>query len=290
MPSVFADFGAHLTAETADWNDPIEGRVLLGENQLVLAANQDDTVTIPLESIFDIRSGTTPQPVASLPGRPVTVAFQDGDRRVVAVVAADERTTEKFTIVLFKTILNGTAVTAKHPARLGGRILDTDFQGGLLSISSTAVQIEVKDGSVAIPLSSLIDFARGSRSVDGVDRPVIMATHLDTDDALLTLIAMDESRDLSLLGRYLRREFQKVVESIETLDLSEGETETLATVYSTRDMNVSLPEILGADPTRVKRLLHGLHEKGLIEAGDNGPVLTRKGHIVVTQQLERVNA
>ena len=40
----------------------------------------------------------------------------------------------------------------------------------------------------------------------------------------------------------------------------------------------------------MKRVLHQLHEKALIEPGEHNPVLTSRGHIVVTQYLERINS
>ncbi|MFC7059398.1 hypothetical protein [Halovenus salina] len=54
-------------------------------------------------------------------------------------------------------------------------------------------------------------------------------------------------------------------------------------------MDVSLPSVLGMDPKTVKRVLHSLHDNGLVESGDNGPVLTAKGQIVVNEYLERIN-
>ena len=111
MPSVLADFVGYLTVETADWEDPIEGRVLLSETQLVLAKDEDTKATISLDNVFDINPGSSPKFVDSLPGRPVTIAYQAGSDRATAVIAADETTSKKFETVMFKAILNG------HPSQ-----------------------------------------------------------------------------------------------------------------------------------------------------------------------------
>jgi helix-turn-helix protein len=113
---------------------------------------------------------------------------------------------------------------------------------------------------------------------------------VDNGEALTTLAATDSPRKLSILGRYLRQTYDTVLESLQRISLSESETETLATLYSTGDMDVSLTSVLEKNPETVKRILHALHQKGLIESGEHNPVLTAKGQIVVNQYLERVNS
>lgn len=289
MSSVLADFTAHFAVETTDSDGPVQGRVLLGQGQLVLAESDENKVSIPLESVFDVSIGSTPTFFDPMPGTPVTVAYQDGMDRVAASISADESTSEKFVTVLYKAILNGTRVTLKHPAKVGGRVTDTGFKGGLLTLEKGAVQFDTDEGPVTIPLNSVIDFSRETRTVDGTDRPVLIVSHMDNGTAMTTLAAVDSARKLSILGRYLQRVYQRVLDSLQQISLSEPETETLATIYSTGEMDVSLSNVLDVSPKQVKRLLHSLHEKGLIESKDGGPVLTAKGQIVVTHYLERVN-
>ena len=115
-------------------------------------------------------------------------------------------------------------------------------------------------------------------------------SHVGDGTALTTVAATESTRELALLGRFLRGEYQTVVDSLAELSLADPETEMLTTLYSAGDMDVSLPSVLDTDPRRVKRILHALHEKGLVESGENGPVLTARGPIVVNEYLERVNA
>ena len=290
MSSVLADFPGRFSVAGSERDGPAEGRIVLGEDRLVLAASEDDRVTIPLSAVFDVASGNEAAMLDATPGTPVTVAYENETSRTTAVVAAEEATIGKFTTVLFKALLNGTRVTLQHPAKVGGRVLDTAFKGGLLTLKSGGVVFDTDEGPVTIPLSSIVDFDRETRAVDGTDRPVLVVSHVDTGEALTTLAATDSPRKLSILGRYLRQTYDTVLESLQQLSLSEPETETLATLYSAGDMDVSLTSVLEKKPQTVKRILHALHQKGLIESGGNAPVLTAKGQIVVNQYLERVNS
>lgn len=289
MSSVLADFTARVAVETKDWDAGGKARVLLNETALVLATGEDDRLTIPLSGVLDINRGV-PAIFDALPGTPVSVAYRDGNARRVATVAPDERTAEKFATVLFKALLSGTTVVLRHPAKVGGRVVDSSFHGGILSLSADSVQFETDEGPVSIPLGAVVDFDRQERTIEGSDRPVLVVSHVDDGTALTTVAATESSRELALLGRFLRQEYQTVIDSLSELRLAESETEMLTTLYSAGDMDVSLPAVLDTDPKRVKRILHALHEKGLVESGENGPVLTARGRIVVNEYLERVNA
>jgi len=288
MASVLADFTARVTTEANDWEAGSKVRVLLNETTLVFAVNEDDRLSVSLSSVLDVTS-QVPAVFDPLPGTPVTVAYREGTDRLAATVATGDQTARKFRTVLFKALLNGTAVQLKHPAKVGGRVVDSEYSGGLLSLTADSVRFETDEGPVAVSLSGVVDFDRSSRDIDGTERPVVVVSHVDDGAAMTTVAATDSPRKLGLLGRYLRYEYQSVIESLSGLSLSEAETELLTTVYSAGDMDVSLPSVLDADPESVRRLLHALHEKGLIESGDNGPILTARGRIVVNEYLERVN-
>ncbi len=289
MPSVLADFVAHVTVEQTDWEQPTQARILLNEAQLVIAQGADETVVISHDNLFDITLDSLPPFVDPVPGVPVTVAYEQAGRRTTAVIAAPEETARKFHTVLFKAILNGTYLKLKHPEKVGGRVLNTFFRAGLLSLEAEAVRIDTEDGPVTIPLDSVTDFNRESRPVDGRERPVIVVSHVRDGEAMTTAAAVESPRKLSLLGRYLRRTYQPILDSLRRLTLSEQETEALTTIYTVGDTDASLPSVLQTEPKRVKQLLQALHSKGLIESGQQGPVLTAKGQIVVNEYLERIN-
>ncbi|WP_336325639.1 CheF family chemotaxis protein [Halovenus sp. HT40] len=290
MSSVLADFTAQFAVEADGIETPTTGRLVLRKDQLVLAATADEQLAIPLSAVFDIRTGSVPQLFDPLPGTPVTVAFERAGGKEVALIATDEPTVRKFTTILFKTILNGTHATIKHPAKLGGRVLDAGFRSAVLAVERERLTFETGRGPVVVALDGVIDFSREQRTIDGLDRSVVVVDHVRTGDTITTVAATDSARTLSVLGRYLRREYDKQMATLRELSLSEAETELLTTLYSTGDRQVSLASVLGTDPDQIRKLLHALHEKGLVESGEHAPILTSTGQIVVTQYLERVNA
>ncbi len=289
MPSVLADFVAHVTAEQTDWEQPTKARVLLNEAQLVIAQSEEEKLVLSHDQIFDVTVDSLPPFVDPLPGTPVTVAYEHADRRTTAVIAAPDDTVKKFHSVLFKAILNGTYTKLKHPEKVGGRVLDTDFRAGLLALETEAVKIDTEEGPVTISLDSVVDFSREQRPIEGTERPVIVVSHMNDGEAMTTAAAVESPRKLSLLGRYLRQQYQPILESLRELTLSEPETEALTTIYTVGDTDASLSGVLQTEPKRVKQLLQALHSKGLIESGQHGPVLTAKGQIVVNEYLERIN-
>jgi helix-turn-helix protein len=264
--------------------------VLLGSGQLILASSESDRVTIPLSSILDINHGFVPQIFDSVPGTPVTVAYEQDGGRAVAVVSGDDSTVEKFHTVLFKVVLNGRTVVFKHPARRGGRVTDSPFQPGSVSLASGRVTFESDGMAVSISPSSITDFDREPRDIKGERRPAFVLRHMQDGTALTTVAAMGSSRTLSLLGRYLRREYDQLMESLQGISLTESEVETLVTLYSTDEMNVSIGSVVDVQGRSVKSLLKSLHNDSLVRPTSAGVELTTRGQVVVNQYLERVNA
>jgi helix-turn-helix protein len=289
VQSTVADFVATITDETAEWDQPRQGRVLLGSGQLVLALSESDRVTIPLSSVLDINVGFVPQLFDAVPGTPVTVAYERDGSRSVAVVSGDETTIENFHTVLFKVILNETTAVFKHPARRGGRVTDSQFVPCSVSLSSGQVVFETETERVSVSPSSVTSFDRESREINGDTRPAFVLRHMQDGTALTTVAAMGSSRTLSLLGRYLRREYDQLMASLQDISLTEPEVETLVTLYSTRGANVAVGNVVDVQGS-VKALLQSLHEDGLLRPTSDGVELTTRGQVVVNQYMERVNA
>lgn len=289
MPSLLADFVAYLIVDDNDWEDPVEGRVLLTNEQLVLAKNEDEKEEIPLKQIFDVNLGAAPAYADQLPGQALTIAYSVlGDRSVV-FVGCGERESEKFRSVLFKGILNGTQVTLKHPAQVGGRVMDNSFEGGILSLSAACVSFQREGEPVSIDLGSVVNYTRETRNINGEEQRAIVVSHMNDGEDQMTIAATESGRKLSLLGRYMQRRYQSVLESLKGIQVKNEETEVLTTLYSVGEMDVSLASVVEVHPKRVKPLLQSLHQKGLVEPGDPNPKLTARGQIVVNEYLERVN-
>lgn len=288
--ATLADFVGKFDAEVASWGDPKEGRVLLGEHQLVLAAEKDKKIAIPLSSVFDINFDASPQIFDQLPGTPITIAYETSGNRQVAVIASDESTAQKFYTVLFKVILNGSQVVIKHPSRRGGRVTKMPFHTGSLTLSNGGVQLSSDNVTVQIQPAAVTSFDREKREVNANERPIFVVRHMQDGTAVTTLVATDSSRTLSLLGRYLRRHYDELMASLSGISLTQEEIETLVTIYSTGGGSVSLlAGVVDAGPSGVKRLLQSLHQDSLLKPTENGAELTTRGQVVVNHYMERVN-
>ena len=285
--SVVADFVGTFNSEASVRQEPVKGRILLSERRLVLAADEGK-VTIPLSSIFDVSVGTVPDDLGDFFNATVTVAFERNDRRMVAAIEADDEKIEKFTTVLFKAILNGTDMTVKHPARVGGRVAGESFEPAKLFLKPQAVEFTLADGSVGVDLATVIDFDRLTREVNGADQSVLAVKHTPSGRTLTTLAATQSSRKMSILGRYLRREYSDLMADLEDVSLSETEVEILVAIYSSGP-GVSLASVVSGGASQATMVLNDLRSDGLVVDGEGGPQLTPTGQVVVSKYLERVN-
>lgn len=289
--SVIADFVGQFNSEVASRSDPIKGRVVLSQKRLVLAASEDDKLTIPLESIFDIAIGQVPADLGNFFKSTVTIAFEKNGKRLVAAIEADDEKIQKFGTVLFKAIINGTETTVRERARVGGRVTDEGFKRARLFLKPGSVEFRREDGSFVVELQAVSDFDRTKREIYGADRPVLVVRHMMDGTAVTTEAALASTRKMSILGRYLRREYSELMEQIQKIELTKGKKEVLVAIYSTGDMDgMPLASILGTDSAEVSMLLSDLADDGLIQDGADGPTLTPAGQVVASQYLEDINA
>ncbi|MFC7018725.1 MULTISPECIES: CheF family chemotaxis protein [Haloarcula] len=288
--SVIADFVAKFNSEVAGRSDPIKGRVVLSQKRLVLIADQDDKLTIPLSSIFDVAIGQVPDDLGGFFNSTVTVAFEKGGRRLVAAVEADNEKIEKFGTVLFKAIVNGTETTVNRHARVGGRVTDESFVTARLFLTPDAVEFRRPDSTFSIQLGTVSNFDRTERDVAGATRPVLEVRHMQDGQAVTTLAALPSPRKMSILGRYLRRTYSELMEELDDVDLTKDKKELLVALYSTGDMEgMPLASILGVDASQVSMLMQDLEADNLVQTAEDGPSLTPKGKIVASRHLEDVN-
>ncbi|WP_436906797.1 CheF family chemotaxis protein [Halosimplex marinum] len=285
--SVIADFVATFNSEASARAEPVKGRILLSEKRLVLAGDEGK-VTIPLSAVFDVAVGHVPDDLGDFFDSTVTVAFEKGGNRMVAAVEADDDKIEKFTTVLFKAILNGTDVTVKHPARVGGRVTDAEFAPAKLYLKPGTVRFRRADDTVDVDLSTVSDFERTSREINGSERSVLAVRHLASGQSSLSLAALESPRKMSILGRYLRLEYSDLMADLEDVSLSEEQIELLVAVYSTGP-GVSLTSVLDMESSQLTMVLNDLRADELVVDGEDGPKLTPKGRVVVSNHLEDVN-
>jgi len=288
--SVIADFVAQFDSSVATRSEPAQGRVLLSQKRLVLAVNSNDRLTIPLSKIFDIAVGHVPDDIQGFFESTVTIAFELKGRQHKAVIEADDSTIEKFSTVLFKAVLNGTKITIKHPARVGGRVTDESFVPARLYLRPKTVQFRGRGEPIEITLATVTQFSHATREIAGKSHPVIEFQHMPSGEAMVTMVALNTRRMMSILGRYLRIEYTELINELKDINISADEKEILTAVYSGGGQEgVSLSGIVDMDPSNVTMILNRLEEKELVVDSASGTRLTPKGQIVVNRYLDDVN-
>ena len=288
--SVIADFVATFDSDVLKTTDPIKGRILLSEKRLVLAVRDGDKLTIPLTSIFDVAVGHVPEELDGFFDSTVTIAFEKQERRFITAIEADDDTVEKFSNVLFKALLNGTDVMVRHPARVGGRVTDEAFRPSKLVLNPERVEFKNSREAVNVKLAAVTKFDHTKRDIAGTRRPVLDVHHNPQGTALLTQAATESPRKMSLLGRYLRLEYSNLMGDLRDVSLSGDEKELLVAIYAGAGTEgMSLPQIVGRDPSEVTMLLNDLEADDLVVDAKEGTMLTPKGQVLVNQHLEDVN-
>lgn len=284
---IVADFIGRFHTASIEGAEPVSGRILLSKQQLVLAHDGGKT-TIPLSAISDINVGTVPPSMREFFSDTISLAYStDGDRQI-AVIESGGENVERFKTVLFKTLLQGQTVKVKHPAKVGGRVTDADVHPARLALASGVLRFRGRTGGFSIDLSNVTDFARETRELAGTDRPTLAVTHMDAGTAKTTLITLPNGRKLNLLARYLQLEYRSVMDAVADLSVSPEETEILVSIYSAGG-NVALGDLVTGDVASMQVVLDALREKGLIADQGSELVLTPKGQVVVTEQIESVN-
>lgn len=286
--SVLADFVGSFFTETGNGDEPLKGRVLVSDSQIVLAG-PDDESRIPTADVFDVNVGTAPQNMGPFPGTPVTIAYKSGSQRVVAVVAGADNTVEKFQAVLFKALLGGKQVTLKHPARVGGRVTDATFEPAKVALTTGSLSLHTRSGSVDVDHTAVIDFSRAPRQINGETRTTLSVKHMSDGAGETTHVATRTPRTSSLLGRYLRRRYDELVESLDDVSLSKQDVEALTTIYTVGGSPEQLVSVLDDDPAAVKQLVSGLESEGLVTARGAGVDLTTRGQVVVNHYMAKIN-
>jgi helix-turn-helix protein len=284
---VIADFVGRFYLTDMESADPVQGRIVLSPKRLVLAG-EDRKVTVPIDSMFDVAVGNVPPEMREFFSDSLTVAYDDDGRRRMAVVEADSDTIEKFATVLFRAHLNGRTVLVRHPARRGGRVVDTEAREARLGVDDGGLSFSGPDGSFDIDLATVTDFEKETQTLRGTSRPALSVRHVPGTTALVTVVALASERVMNLLGRYLRLEYSDLVESLSDVSLSDEEVQVLIAIYSAGE-GVDPLDVVAVDASRTTMILNGLIEKGLVADADEGTVLTPKGRIVVNSRLEEVN-
>ena len=285
--AVVADFVGQVVTPETDSEEPVSGRVLLSRRRLVIATD-DDRTTVPLASVFDVAIGTVPGDLRAFFSDSVTVAYERGAARATALIEGDPADLDRFVTLLFTTLLADVMVTVRHPAAIGGRVVDGEDRPATISIAAGSITFDGRDRSTTVDLAAVVDYDRTTRTVDGTRRPAIVFQHIPERQTVTSVVTVLKPRSMTILGRYLRREYAAVLEDLDDVCLSPEALEILVSIHAAGGA-APLSAIVTGDASRTTMLLDDLREDGLVVDGETGPTLTRLGTMAVTSRLEQVN-
>ncbi|GGJ04752.1 hypothetical protein GCM10008995_13250 [Halobellus salinus] len=289
--SVVVDFIASFVAGGSTAFDPVKGRVLMSERRLVLATSGTKT-TVPIASIFDIAVGQVPPEVEEFFDYTVMIGYVAGDRRKTTVIGGDRETIEKFSLLLFRAVLNGSVALITHPAKVGGRVMDSPERKSGLHLEYESVWFTGGDiadvDSVSIDLASVVFFEVVERSDGARSHLVLSVQHVDDGRTVTSEITMASRRKMNILGRYLRLIYHWIKTDVRDIDVEETELEVLVGLYSTSE-GIDLASLLNVEEAELDTRLESLHEDGLITDADPPAGLTPQGRFIVNDEFEDIN-
>ena len=292
--SIVVDFVANFVAGGDAAFDPVKGRVLMSERRLVLATSKTKT-TIPITSIYDIAVGQVPPEVEEFFDYTVMVGYVDGDYRRSTVIGGDRETIEKFSLLLFRATLNGSTALVTHPAKVGGRVMDTPKQKTGLHLDYESVTFTggdvstAEEGPFSIDLASVIFFEVMERSTDDGKRMLVLSVqHVENGQTVTSEISMTSRRKMNILGRYLRLIYHWIKSDVRDVDVDESELEVLVGLYSTAE-EIDLSSLLDIDEAELNARLEALHEDDLITDEEPPVDLTPQGRFIVNEEFEDIN-
>ena len=289
MPeSVIADFVGRVHAADFESAEPLTGRVLLSQRRLVLATDEGKT-TVPLSGVVDVVVGRVPGDLRSFFSDSVTLAYEYHGERRTALVEGEPDDMERFTRLLFKALLHDVTVTVRHPAKVGGRVTDATDHTASATLAPGAIEFTDCPDPFTVDLSAVIDYERTGRTLAGKRRPALVFRHVLDTQTVTSIATVPDERTLNVLGRYIKREYDEVMEDLESFDPTEEQMEILVSIYSAGG-EANIADVVTGDVTQTSMVLDALREEELVVDGESGATLTRKGQMVVTSYLESVNA
>lgn len=154
-----ADFPARLWLD--DEGGLRSGRVVMSTRRLVFVWDLDQR-TAGRGAVFDV-SDRSPMDIGEVDGTVLTVGFDDGDRRTVAAVVADDAVVDRFRELLFKMLLNDHTVAvavgdgAPHERRIRVSSAGVRFGGeGGVAVRTTDILGVAESGDEKAATADLV--------------------------------------------------------------------------------------------------------------------------------------
>lgn len=282
-----ADFQANAILTETFANESIPCRVLLRRDTVGIVT-RDSQRKIPLAAIFDIIVSRIPSDMAEFFDQSILIGYTTDQARRTIILEGEHEKINTFAMLLYQATLAGEQVAVKHPARKGGRMLDTEQTAAQVQLSEDAVRFDRTHGDpFEIALSVITDISQLERTVDGATVPVLSIRHMAGKQAVTTELSHKSLRKLNILARFLRLRYFQLQEQADSVEVRDEEAEALVALYSggTPDM---LDQMLTLPDQAASELLATLAEKGLIADQETGE-LTSSGQLIVSDRIDDIN-
>jgi helix-turn-helix protein len=288
--SVIADFTADALFDDTFRSDASACRVVLSRQSLVVAS-EDRRVKIDLGSIFDIIVSQVPKELEDFFDQTVLIGYAKSNARRIILVKGDHDRIDKFAMYLYKATLQGEVASVVHPARRGGRVVETEQKEARISPQPHSVSFDGDDVDFEIDLSLVTDISHADQGDEETEMettgPGLSVRHMSDKQAVTTDISHDSVRKLNILTRYLRLRYFQLVEQLEDIEMTDEETEVLVALYSGGERE-HLPGMLDTDQEYVDSILSDLVEKDLL-TGVEDSELSTWGQLAVSDRIEDIN-
>jgi len=272
---------------TAVSTDPSEAQLRLDDTELTVRgpALAEEA---KLQEIFDVRIGPPPQAAKqAFSGTVLTVGFERGGQRVVLFVDGTESTLERVSGILFRRLLDGTEMATCHPATIGGRVTNRQFEIGELRVTPGRVGCTGIRQPLHIDIESIVDVSRSERELLGRREPAVELQYVKQGVVVGVHLSLKPPRKLDLLGRLLRREYRRLKRQLQGFNPPAPVIRALTRLYA-QGGSTSSGAVLAKESTDPEALLRTLRQNDLVELVDGNVRLTMRGWTLVTEQVAAV--
>jgi len=273
---------------------PVECRVLLGPEKLVVVRDDDSMsnayAEIELSTVVDQSVNHIPDRCAEAIESAVTVAYNEGDGRKIAVMELAGNEKRNMSGTLFELILDDGTVVVTHPAAEGGHVTDKEPTEGTLTIRSSSLSVSPETGDgFTIGLPGVMDVDISKQRLDGNRVRSLSIQHSgDVAPVVTTKIGAPDDRQHKLLTRYVKQRYRERKKKVKQLTLNEEQKEVLVALFSVGDQ-IDISMVIDKDTQELQQIISSLRKMNLVRMKDGSTVLTGLGNVVVNEKIEDVN-
>jgi helix-turn-helix protein len=247
---------------------------------------------IAFSDILDVTVGPPPERFADVFDKVFGIKFSDSSGTPKSCfIDYTPQHAELFEYQIFANIINGSSGVAKLGAVRGGQQTNASTGRVAVAVDTDRVAFKLASGAIKeISLGDIVNIQTGSRTVGGEKRRVVTVNHMEEQTRVTSYLSLLKERPQNLLNRYLRREYSKLKQELQAVEISEAETELVIGYYTTHDIEQTMQTLTSGDKYRFESIYEDALNHGLVTDPDSGIVgLTQKGRMLANLELEAVN-